>query len=189
MNKDQLKKLIKEQKSNHTLDQSFYSDKSIFKLDLEKIFFKQWVFVGHVSRIPKVGDFFLFNIGKESIIIIRDKNDVIHAHYNVCRHRGSHICLQEEGNKKLLVCPYHAWSYNLDGSINSARLMEKNFDPNFLRGVYFLALQIFMVGPLLFVLFLLFFSKVESEQPVSSVGSRSLVTHLSSESHRLLPTG
>ena len=130
MNKDQLKKLIKEQKSNHTLDQSFYSDKSIFKLDLEKIFFKQWVFVGHVSRIPKVGDFFLFNIGKESIIIIRDKNDVIHAHYNVCRHRGSHICLQEEGNKKLLVCPYHAWSYNLDGSINSARLMEKNFDPN-----------------------------------------------------------
>ena len=128
MNKDQLKKLIKEQKSNHTLDQSFYSDKSIFKLDLEKIFFKQWVFVGHTSRIPKYGDFFLFNIGKESIIIIRDKDNKIYAHYNVCRHRGSHICLEESGNKKLLVCPYHAWSYNLDGSIKSARLMNDNFN-------------------------------------------------------------
>jgi len=128
MNNDNLKNLIKKQKSNFTLDQEFYVDDYIFNLDIKNIFSKQWVFVGHTSRIPKHGDFFLFNIGKESIIIIRDKDNKIYAHYNVCRHRGSHICLEESGNKKLLVCPYHAWSYNLDGSIKSARLMNDNFN-------------------------------------------------------------
>ena len=128
MNNDYLKNLIKKQKSNFTLDQEFYVDDYIFNLDIKNIFSKQWVFVGHTSRIPKHGDFFLFNIGKESIIIIRDKDNKIYAHYNVCRHRGSHICLEESGNKKLLVCPYHAWSYNLDGSIKSARLMNDDFN-------------------------------------------------------------
>ena len=127
MENSQIKSLINHQKSNYTLDQQFYIDDKIFKLDLENIFFKQWVFVGHTSRIPNVGDYFLFNIDKESIILIRDKENVIHAHYNVCRHRGSHICLESDGNKKLLVCPYHAWSYNLDGTIKSARLMNENF--------------------------------------------------------------
>ena len=128
MNNDILKNLIKKQKPNYTLDQEFYVDDYIFNLDIKNIFSKQWVFVGHTSRIPKYGDFFLFNIGKESIIIIRDKDNKIYAHYNVCRHRGSHICLEESGNKKLLVCPYHAWSYNLDGSIKSARLMNDEFN-------------------------------------------------------------
>ena len=128
MEKNQIKQLIKKQKINHTLDQEFYTNDDIFDLDVKNIFNKQWVFVGHVSRIPNTGDYFLFNIGKESIIIIRDKDNNIYAHYNVCRHRGSHICIEEEGNKKLLVCPYHAWSYNLDGTIKSARMMSDDFN-------------------------------------------------------------
>ena len=128
MNKTDLKNLIQKQKSNFTLDQEFYVNEDIFDLDIKNIFSKQWVFVGHVSRIPNYGDYFLFNIGKESIIIIRDKDDLVHAHYNVCRHRGSHICLENQGNTKALICPYHAWTYNLDGSLRGARLMEKNFD-------------------------------------------------------------
>ena len=130
MNKDDLKKLISNQKKGHTLDQEFYTNDEIFKLDLKNFFFKQWVFIGHISRIPNPGDYFLFNIGNESIIIIKDFDNQIHAHFNVCRHRGSHICLEKEGNKKLLTCPYHAWSYNLDGSIKSARLMKDDFNPN-----------------------------------------------------------
>ncbi|MDC0226634.1 aromatic ring-hydroxylating dioxygenase subunit alpha [Alphaproteobacteria bacterium] len=129
MNNNELKKLINNQKKGHTLDQKFYTDDEIFKLDLINFFFKQWVFIGHISRIPNPGDYFLFNIGNESIIIIKDFNSKIHAHYNVCRHRGSHICLEVEGNKRLLTCPYHAWSYNLDGSIKSARLMKDDFNP------------------------------------------------------------
>ena len=128
MNNVDLKKLIRNQKPNYTLDQAFYVNDYIFDLDIKNIFSKQWVFVGHISRIPNHGDYFLFNIGNESVIIIRDENDYIHAHYNVCRHRGSHICLEQEGSKKILICPYHAWSYNLDGSINSARLMSHEFN-------------------------------------------------------------
>ena len=128
MDKNQIKSLIKSQKSNYSLDQQFYVDEIIFKLDLENFFFKQWIFVGHVSRIPTIGDYFLLNVGNESIIIIRDSNNNIHAHYNVCRHRGSQICLKDEGNKKLLVCPYHAWTYNIDGTLKSARLMNSDFN-------------------------------------------------------------
>ena len=128
MNNSELKTLIRSQKPNHTLDQKFYTDDDIFELDLKNIFSKQWVFVGHISRIPNHGDYFLFNIGKESIIIIRDNNNSVHAHYNVCRHRGSQICLENEGNSKVLICPYHAWTYNLDGSLKGARLMGKGFN-------------------------------------------------------------
>ena len=127
MDKNQIKTLIKSQKSNYSLDQQFYVDQIIFKLDLENFFFKQWIFVGHISRIPTIGDYFLLNVGNESIIMIRNLNNIIHAHYNVCRHRGSKICLKDEGNKKLLVCPYHAWSYNIDGTLKSARLMNSDF--------------------------------------------------------------
>ena len=127
MKKTDLVNLIKRQKPNYSLDQAFYVDEDIFELDIKNIFSKQWVFVGHVSRIPKNGDYFLFNIGNESVIIVRDKNDSIYAHYNVCRHRGSRICLENQGNSKVLICPYHAWTYNLDGSLKGARLMDKEF--------------------------------------------------------------
>ena len=130
MNNSDLKKLISRQKSNYSLDQEFYVSQHIFDLDVKNIFSKQWVFVGHISRIPNYGDYFLFNIGKESIIIVRDKDNSVHAHYNVCRHRGSHICLENEGNSKVLICPYHAWTYNLDGSLKGARLMDKDFNKN-----------------------------------------------------------
>ena len=130
MNNSELKTLIKKQKTNYSLDQEFYVSQHIFDLDVKNIFSKQWVFVGHISRIPNYGDYFLFNIGKESIIIIRDKDNAVHAHYNVCRHRGSQICLENEGNSKVLICPYHAWTYNIDGSLKGARLMDEDFNKN-----------------------------------------------------------
>ena len=128
MNNTDIKNLIRKQKLNFSLDQEFYTNQDIFDLDIKNIFSKQWVFVGHISRIPNYGDYFLFNIGKESIIIVRDNNNSVHAHFNVCRHRGSKICLENEGNSKALVCPYHAWTYNLDGSLKGARLMGEDFN-------------------------------------------------------------
>ena len=125
---DNLKQLIKSQKPGYTLDQVFYKDPDIYEMDLNTFFFNHWVFIGHVSRIPNIGDYFLFETGNESIIVINGSDNQIYAHHNVCRHRGSRICLEKSGNKKLLVCPYHAWSYNINGSISSARLMPKDFD-------------------------------------------------------------
>jgi len=122
-------KLINSQKQKFPLEQPFYVDKEIFELDLETFFYNQWVFVGHISRIPKKGDYFLFSIGNESIIIIRENNEKINCFFNVCRHRGSHICLEDEGRLRKLICPYHAWGYDLGGNLINAKMMEKNFNP------------------------------------------------------------
>jgi Rieske 2Fe-2S family protein len=99
-------------------------------LDKERVIFRQWQFVDHVSRIPNRGDFFLFTIAGEEIIITRGDEDKIHAHFNVCRHRGSRLCLEKQGRKRRLTCPYHAWSFELDGRLANARQMPDGFDPN-----------------------------------------------------------
>ncbi|PDH42633.1 MAG: hypothetical protein CND83_01305 [Rhodothermaeota bacterium MED-G19] len=122
-------KLINSQKQKFPLEQPFYVNKEIFELDLETFFYNQWVFVGHASRITNKGDYFLFSIGNESIIIIRENNEKINCFFNVCRHRGSHICLEDEGRVRKLICPYHAWGYDLGGNLINAKMMEKNFNP------------------------------------------------------------
>jgi len=123
----QLIELISNQKENFPLDQQFYTDPSIYDIDLETFFYNQLIFVGHESQIKYTGDYFLFEIGNESIIIIRDNNSNVNCFYNVCRHRGSHICIEKEGKTKKLVCPYHAWAYDLAGNLISARMMDEKF--------------------------------------------------------------
>ena len=130
INKKTILKLIKSQKKNFPLDQPFYTNNKIFDLDIETFFFNQWIFIGHESRIKEKGNFFLFEVGNESIIIIRGENNKVKCFYNVCRHRGSHICLKKEGKVKKLVCPYHAWSYDLAGNLISARMMDDEFNPD-----------------------------------------------------------
>jgi Rieske 2Fe-2S family protein len=129
-NYSQLLKLIDQQKDNFPLDQSFYTDSYIYEVDLETFYYNQWIFVGHESQIKNTGDYFLFEIGNESIIIIRDKDSKVNCFYNVCRHRGSHICLEKEGKVKKLVCPYHAWAYDLKGNLINARMMDEKFIKN-----------------------------------------------------------
>lgn len=123
-------KLISEGAENPELSmaQAFYSDSRVHELDMESVFKKQWIMVDHISRIPEKGQYFLFEIGKESIIVVREDENTVNAFYNVCRHRGSRVCLEKEGRKNLLVCPYHAWSYSLDGSLKAARTMPETFD-------------------------------------------------------------
>ena len=111
-----------------TLPQDFYTDESIFTDEMKAIYFKQWLMVDHVTRIKNPGDYFVFEAEKESIIIIRGRDNEVRAFYNVCTHRGSRICLDEEGSKKLLVCPYHAWSFSSEGELKSARHMPDDFN-------------------------------------------------------------
>ena len=125
---EHIEKLVRRQRPGFTLEQAFYRDPAIFKRDMEKVVARSWFYVTHVSEIPKRGDYLLYNIGEESIIVIRDRKDEIRAFFNVCRHRGSHICLEESGNVSKLTCPYHAWVYNLDGRLLTARGMPEGFD-------------------------------------------------------------
>ena len=125
---EKLEQLINNQVKDWSLDQEFYKDKEIFDLEIENIYMNAWLFAGHESQIPNTGDYFLFNLLSESVIIIRGKDGEIRAFMNVCRHRGSHVCLEIKGNVKRLTCPYHAWTYNLEGALVAARNLSTNID-------------------------------------------------------------
>jgi phenylpropionate dioxygenase-like ring-hydroxylating dioxygenase large terminal subunit len=114
-------------RSGYTLDQRFYCDDAIFAEDMAQIVTRKWIVAGHIDRIRRKGDYFLFKIGKESIIVIRSDDATVGAFYNVCRHRGSVICTEPQGRVARLTCPYHAWSYGLDGALLAARLMPADF--------------------------------------------------------------
>ena len=133
MNSEQLNDLDKllasaRQNPGLSLEQDFYCDTQIFELELTGVLARLWMMVGHVSGIPEPGQYFLYEIGRESIIVIRESETKINAFHNVCRHRGSRICLDQEGRKKRLTCPYHAWTYGMDGVLKAARHMPKGFD-------------------------------------------------------------
>ena len=94
-----------------------YCSSELFELETEKLFKPSWMLVGHVSDIPKVGDFLTFEGFNEKILVIRAETGKVHAFHNICRHRGSKI-LEGEGNcPRALICPFHGWRYNLQGRL------------------------------------------------------------------------
>jgi phenylpropionate dioxygenase-like ring-hydroxylating dioxygenase large terminal subunit len=114
-------------RSGYSLDQRFYCDDAVFAEDMKEIVSRKWLVAGHIDRVRKKGDYFLYNVGKDSIIVIRSDDSTIGAYYNVCRHRGSLICTEPQGRVARLTCGYHAWTYGLDGALLAARLMPADF--------------------------------------------------------------
>ena len=120
--------LIRNQVPEHTLEQQFYLDEDIYKHDIEQIFMSDWLYVCHTSQIAAAGDCFTYEVANESVIVVRDEDLTLRAFANVCRHRGSRICEAGLSNHKRLVCPYHAWTYGLNGQLLNARQMGEHFD-------------------------------------------------------------
>jgi phenylpropionate dioxygenase-like ring-hydroxylating dioxygenase large terminal subunit len=120
MSTTDISKLISEQSKGFSLQQTFFRDPDIYKLELERIFMKSWLYAGHISEVPHAGDYFLYEMDTESVIIIREDEETINGLLNVCRHRGSRVCLEPSGNKKLLVCPYHGWTFEKSGKLRGA---------------------------------------------------------------------
>jgi len=114
-------------RKGYSLDRKFYCDDEIFARDMGEVAGRKWIVAGHVDRVRRKGDYFLYKIGDESIIVVRGDGAAINAFYNVCRHRGSLICTQASGRVSRLTCGYHAWSYGLDGELLAARLMPADF--------------------------------------------------------------
>ena len=111
----------------YSFDREFYSSEAVFAADMAQVIGRKWTMAGHVDQIKQRGDYFLFKIGAEQIIILRENLTSVRAFFNVCRHRGSVICTEDHGHKTRLTCPYHAWTYGLDGALVSARLMPEDF--------------------------------------------------------------
>lgn len=138
MQNDFVKELVSRYKSGYSLEQPFYLSAEVFAAEWKSIFQQHWLYAGNMAQIPKAGDYFLYNLQQDAIIIIRGNNGEVHAHYNTCTHRGSAICLNEKGNAPKLICPYHQWVFDRDGTLLNARMMPDDFckDDFHLRSVH-----------------------------------------------------
>ena len=112
-----------------SLDARYYTDPEVFRVESEGLFKKTWQFAGHVSQVENTGDYFTFSMAGENLFCIRAKDGSINAFYNVCQHRA-HELVRGEGNTRLVVCPYHAWTYELSGGLRSGPNIQSvpNFD-------------------------------------------------------------
>ena len=108
-----------------TLPQRYFVSPKIFAEELQKIFATNWVLVGHQSQLANPGDYFLAEVAGESLIVAKDQRSTIRAFYNVCRHRGSRLCEEQNGHGSTIQCPYHAWTYALDGRLIGAPHMDE----------------------------------------------------------------
>jgi phenylpropionate dioxygenase-like ring-hydroxylating dioxygenase large terminal subunit len=106
-----------------------YFSSELLELEKEELFRKRWQLACHVNDLPDPGDTLTFDVAGERALIVRGRDDVVRAFHNICRHRGSRVVAGERGHcKAALICPYHGWAYNLDGTLRGAA-QPKSFPP------------------------------------------------------------
>ncbi len=120
--------LLRTRPRDHSLPQPFYNDPAVFEQDMAAIWHREWLCVGVESEVAAPGQFITLTIGRSPIIVLRDAAGDVRGFHNSCRHRGSRILDAECGTAKGLVCPYHRWTFRLDGSLAWAPAMPEGFD-------------------------------------------------------------
>ncbi|MTI45541.1 Rieske 2Fe-2S family protein [Roseibium hamelinense] len=128
MSEADILQLLMRRTPGYSLAQPFYTDPDLFQTDVMKVFGTQWLFAAPAQEIPKPGNYVTLQIGPYSVIVVRGADRKIRAFHNSCRHRGSRICAASKGSAPKLVCPYHQWTYELDGRLLFARDMGAGFD-------------------------------------------------------------
>ncbi len=123
-----LSELLHQHRPGHGLRQPFYGDPEIFEADLQAIFYRDWLFAFPACMLGKSGSYQRLKVGAYDVIVLRDGKGDIRAFHNSCRHRGSILCAASKGNVAKLTCPYHQWTYDLDGRLIWARDMAADFD-------------------------------------------------------------
>lgn len=94
------------------LVREFYTDAALFDLDLDLIFYREWLFAAHTAELPQTGSYLTLQVGAYPIVVVRGADGIIRAFVNSCRHRGSRVCRTDHGVARKLVCPYHQWTYD-----------------------------------------------------------------------------
>lgn len=110
---------LSQAEANHI---ELYSNPEMFELELERIFYSTWVYIAHDSEIPDAGDFKTTFVGRVPVVLTRDADNQVNLLINRCTHRGSTVCAEERGNRQQFVCPYHAWTFDLDGGLDGVGL-------------------------------------------------------------------
>jgi ethylbenzene dioxygenase alpha subunit len=99
------------------MSRKVFWERDIYEQELEKIFARVWLFLGHVSQIPKAGDYVTTSMGEDDVLVVRQKDGAIKAFLNTCPHRGNRVCFSEVGNARGFICNYHGWSFGIDGAL------------------------------------------------------------------------
>jgi glycine betaine catabolism A len=109
--------LVERRQDGYSLEAPFYGSQEVFDLDMDAIFGRHWLFCATEAEIPEAGDYVTIDLGRYSLIVLRDDDEEVRAMHNVCRHRGSRLLEDPCGSVGNLVCPYHQWTYRTDGSL------------------------------------------------------------------------
>ncbi|MDT0683183.1 aromatic ring-hydroxylating dioxygenase subunit alpha [Roseicyclus sp. F158] len=125
-----LTQLLATHRPGYALERPFYTAADIYEADLEAIWYRDWLFAIPACELEKTGSYVTHTVGAYKVILVRGADGTIRAFHNSCRHRGSIICKAAKGHVPKLVCPYHQWTYELDGSLLWARDMGPDFDPS-----------------------------------------------------------
>jgi Rieske 2Fe-2S family protein len=123
-----LNKLLDSRQPNHGLPRQFYHDELVHLAEMEAIWRQGWLFAGHSCQIPNPGDYFIYKVEGDSVIVVRGDDGQVKAIYNVCRHRGMVICQEQQGSIRRFVCPYHQWTYDRDGHLLLQNGMQEGLD-------------------------------------------------------------
>ncbi|WP_295045771.1 aromatic ring-hydroxylating dioxygenase subunit alpha [uncultured Paracoccus sp.] len=121
--------LLSRRTPGHALEQPFYTSPEVYQMDLETIFYREWLFAIPAAQLVKAGNYATLKVGAYNVVIVKGGDGVIRAFHNSCRHRGSIVCKERDGKVAKLVCPYHQWTYDLDGRLIWANNMGPDFDP------------------------------------------------------------
>lgn len=120
--------LIAAHRPGHSLPAGFYTRADVFAADLEAVFYRQWIYAGIEMDVPDAGDVSVIDFGAASVAIIRGDDDVVRAFHNTCRHRGARLLPAGKTTVGKLTCPYHQWTYDLDGGLFHSRHMGQDFE-------------------------------------------------------------
>lgn len=107
---------------------SLYTDPAIFEQEMDKVFSSTWVWVAHASEIPEAGSYKTTFVGRQPVVVVRDRKQQVHVLLNRCRHRAATVCEGHKGKTNSFVCPYHGWSYSLDGALRGVPSPESYGD-------------------------------------------------------------
>ncbi|AXK36745.1 aromatic ring-hydroxylating dioxygenase subunit alpha [Streptomyces armeniacus] len=122
--------LVSRRVAGHSLEAPFYVSDEFFRLDIEAVFARSWIFAAAEAELPEPGDYITVDIGPYSVIAVRDDDENVRAFHNVCRHRGARILNDERGSVGNIVCGYHHWTYGVDGTLLHAESQAPGFDPS-----------------------------------------------------------
>jgi phenylpropionate dioxygenase-like ring-hydroxylating dioxygenase large terminal subunit len=109
------------------IDRAIFSDQDIYDREMEAVFDRSWLFVGHESQIPNNGDYFLSQVGREPVVVTRDGSGQVNVLLNLCTHRGMPLCRYDRGNAKMFTCPYHGWTFANNGNLTGVPLRSEGY--------------------------------------------------------------